>query len=159
MIASIHLIFGALIAKRVNNKSLAWFLAFASHFVLDAIPHSEYSGHSRWWLFLIFDFLIGLIAVFWLTKNETKKNRLKIFIGAILATVPDIFSFSYKLFLPIIVGIPLIGSTLVIFLTKFFAFHYWTHAVPPPTFLFGLLSQLIVVVISFILYPKNKPIK
>lgn len=155
MIATVHLISGAVIAKKIKNPYLAWISAFFSHFFLDAIFHAEYSGHHYWFILLIFDLLIGIIAVWWLVRKEKKKDKIRIWIGAILANVPDMLSFGYRLFLPLISSIPILGSIFSFLLTKFFDFHFWTHASAPPSFILGLLTQILVITISFIWYQKN----
>jgi hypothetical protein len=68
MLLSIHAATGALIGQQTNNPVLAFILAFASHFALDAIPHGDqdwiedYKGDDKFRAKRII-FLVALDAV------------------------------------------------------------------------------------------------
>lgn len=79
MTASNHFIAGALIAGIVKQPILALPLAFASHFVLDALPHFGYSGHKgvgdglkhRMTLLIVIFDVITWVALLYVLRNES----------------------------------------------------------------------------------------
>ncbi len=104
MILSAHLIAGAVIAVKSSQPILGLLLAFLSHYLLDFIPHQEYSIRNIWekqWEKSFFDFLkigldilLGIIIVLFLIKNLTLA-----FWGGFFGLIPDGLMVLY-LFLP-----------------------------------------------------------
>jgi hypothetical protein len=94
MILFCHILVGAAIAVKLDMPCLSFLLAFLSHYVLDCLPHWEYSIYSisskQWrntgkeFLKGIIDFLLGMLLVFALVKNQPI-----IFIAALFAVLPD----------------------------------------------------------------------
>ncbi len=159
MIATIHLITGAMIGKKIPSPIAAWILSFFSHFLLDAIPHSEYSSGRYWIILLIADISIGLLAVFWLMRNEPKKNKIIILISSLLSTLPDFLNFAYLLFLPQISSLPTIGDFLASLSERFYEFHLFPHADSPFNFLTGTINQILFLILAFYLFVKNPNLK
>ncbi len=97
MILFCHLLVGALIAAKIKIIPLALLLAFLSHYILDFIPHTEYSIKNikgRNWRKSILDFLkvtldisLGVLLILIFSKNQPI-----IFIGALFAVLDDGFS-------------------------------------------------------------------
>lgn len=93
MILTCHLLVGALIAAKIEIIPLALLLAFLSHYLLDFIPHIEYSvkniKEKNWgkslpdFLKIILDISSGILLIFIL------KNQPIVFIGAFLAISSD----------------------------------------------------------------------
>jgi hypothetical protein len=103
MILSAHILTAAAIASKVPNPILGIFLAFLSHYLLDAIPHKEYSVKNifeRNWKDSLSDFLKvsldGLLGVF-LVYLIADKN-IFIYLGALAGIVPDGIAFLSLLF-------------------------------------------------------------
>ena len=98
MILTPHLLLGAAIASKIEYAPLAIILAFLSHYLLDLIPHIEYSIDNiekRHWqksspdilrVFLDFSFGILLILIF---SNPPAGGQPIIFICAFFAILPD----------------------------------------------------------------------
>lgn len=97
MILLVHLLLGALIGQKITSPILAIFLAFLSHYLLDIIPHTEYSIENiknknlKKSFFdiikIFFDFFIGIIFIIVLSNNQPI-----IYICAFFAILPDAFS-------------------------------------------------------------------
>lgn len=95
MIATPHILTGALIASKVHNLPLALILAFASHYLLDSLPHWEYKlkdmNRGKWkegWkdlLVVFLDAMVGTIFVYLLSDNF-----FIAIIGSFLAGLPDL---------------------------------------------------------------------
>jgi len=89
-----HLIFGAAIASKISNPFLALPLAFLSHFLLDMLPHDEYSIENvkkKRWNKSFFDFLkvFGDISFGFLLLYLFSGKEAIIFAGAFAAMAPD----------------------------------------------------------------------
>ncbi len=96
MILTPHLLLGAAIASKIPNIYLAAFLSFTSHYLLDLIPHVEYSveniKNKRWHralpdftkVFIDFSFSVLLILLL-------SDGQLNILIIALFSIVPDGF--------------------------------------------------------------------
>jgi len=97
MILTCHFLVGALIAAKIKIIPLALLLDFLSHYLLDFIPHIEYSvkniKEKSWekslpdFLKVILDISSGILLIFIL------KNQPIIFLGAFFAVSSDGFSF------------------------------------------------------------------
>ena len=94
MILFCHLLVGAAIAAKIQIIPLALVLALLSHYVLDFIPHWEYSIDNilekRWkkakldFLKGALDLCLGILIIFAILKNQPI-----ILAGAFLAVLPD----------------------------------------------------------------------
>lgn len=93
MTATNHALTGSLIGLMVGSPWLAIPLAFASHFVLDAIPHfgvHETKLNSRLFaIYLVLDALLVLALLACLAALEPV-SWVAAFCGAIAATSPDV---------------------------------------------------------------------
>jgi hypothetical protein len=119
MILSVHAIFGSAVASLIPSHPVAGFvLGFASHLVLDAIPHQDYKLLSfetgpddklkpidlirqkftliRDFIFISFDALIGFCLAFLFFFDPA--YPFIFFIGAFGALVPDGLTILYLLF-------------------------------------------------------------
>jgi hypothetical protein len=146
MIITTHLLFGASIGNIIQNPFLAIFLAFLGHYLLDAIPHNEYSikniAQKNWrksfpdFLKVFLDFLVGIFLIYILSEKT-----FIIFVSAFFGALPDTFSF----------------LTLLIknkFLEKHKIFHQEKiHFLKYKkiSFFWRLLSQILIVVLSIFL--------
>lgn len=98
MIELVHMLAGAAIGSAVVNPVLAILLALLSHYLLDIIPHIEYTKITAkvGWKNIAkasVDFLIGAILVFILAKNQPI-----IYACVFFSTLPDII-FASKFFI------------------------------------------------------------
>ena len=102
MILTIHAVAGAAVANQFQNKLIAWVLAFLSHFLLDAIPHREYSLENvkfgfrsrKFWKLaakVLFDLLLGFILIIIFTKQRS--NLIHNLFGGFCALIPDGLTF------------------------------------------------------------------
>lgn len=102
MILIIHLLVGAAIASYIKPFPLALLLAFLSHFVLDFIPHWEYSikniQERKWsssfpdFVKLAVDFTLGITIILFFSRNGI------ILAAAFFAVLNDIFAFLNLIF-------------------------------------------------------------
>ncbi|MBI3290547.1 hypothetical protein HYZ78_04080 [Candidatus Microgenomates bacterium] len=102
-----HVLVGAAIAVKVGNPALALPLAFASHFVLDLLPHTNpsiyariqagqaISGITRKIIFT--DSLLALIIGSFIAATFLPDlgKSVVILLGAFLAVLPDIVEIPY----------------------------------------------------------------
>jgi hypothetical protein len=101
MTAPNHALTGALIGLTVSNPVLAMPLAFASHFVCDAIPHYDLGGPDKAKLFrsrrFVVEFLLlgalGCLALVVLLALAKPEHWFVAAICAFLAASPDLFWF------------------------------------------------------------------
>jgi len=99
---AVHLLFGAIITALIHPLGLGLFLAFASHYALDALPHWDYSIENikskKWnnafpdFAKIFFDVFPVLAIIFIVSKNPY------LLLGAVLAGLPDILMFSNWIF-------------------------------------------------------------
>lgn len=98
MILTIHALAGAAVANQFHNKLIACILAFLSHFLLDAIPHREYSLENvkfgfksqeflRLAIKILIDLVLGFILIIIFTKERS--NLFQNLIGGFCALIPD----------------------------------------------------------------------
>ena len=95
-----HALTGAIIGLSIEQPAIALPLAFASHYVLDAIPHFDLYGDrtNRWLKQKSFRVLLGvdallcaaLVAILVVSKPH---NWLVAIMCAFLGALPDAFSF------------------------------------------------------------------
>ncbi|XOB41455.1 MAG: hypothetical protein ACKKMS_01895 [Candidatus Nealsonbacteria bacterium] len=102
MIATPHLLIGAVIVSKIKFLPLAFLLAFLSHYFLDFIPHIDYTSkdiyeniyEKKWkkffpdFLKVILDISLALFLILIFSKNQPI-----IFIGAFLAILTDGLNF------------------------------------------------------------------
>ena len=114
MVLSTHVITGGAVATLApGNPALGFILGFASHFLLDSIPHWDYvlaskktSGNDpldtsmdmgkdfiRDLFVMGFDFLIGMIVVYSLLYSDSL--RFTLMAGIIGGVLPDFLQFMY----------------------------------------------------------------
>ncbi len=108
MILSVHFLFGAAVGGALNNPVLALPAVFASHYMLDSLPHREYeidnvtNIHTVGWHKTIKDFVkiavdivFGFILVIFAASDSAALPWLLIF--GFIACVPDAISFLHFL--------------------------------------------------------------
>ncbi len=147
MILFCHLLVGAAIATKIQIPFLALILAFLSHYLLDALPHYEYSIKNiqtkQWkktkleFLKIALDFCAGIALIFAISEKQ-----LIIFAGAILAVLPDASTFFY-----------LITSNKILKLHDVFhkAVHFNKNSefTKTKSFLFlGILTQISITILA-----------
>jgi hypothetical protein len=103
MILSAHILTAAVVVSKVQNPVLGIFLAFLSHYLLDSIPHREYSAKNifekNWkkslpdFLKVFLDGLIGFSIIFLITDNN-----FIIYLGGFMGILPDGIAFLALLF-------------------------------------------------------------
>lgn len=103
MILTPHLILGAAIAVKFQNPFFGFFFAFLSHYLIDLLPHQEYSIlniRNRKWqdagldvLKVTLDISFGLLLLLLLAKNY-----LIALTGAFFAVLPDGLSLLFFMF-------------------------------------------------------------
>lgn len=141
------MLFGALIGSLVKNVPLAIVLAYLSHYFLDLIPHIEYPTQNvekkNWritwsdFIKIFLDFCLGGLLVFMFA------NQKMAYIGAIVATTPDVFTVLSRFFPNKILGAH----------DNFHLFkvHFLEHKKIPPgraDKFWRILTQLAIVAIS-----------
>jgi hypothetical protein len=161
MTLSTHAVAGAFVGALVSqNLAVAAVVGFASHFLLDAIPHWDYklaSSHQdranpmnndidafdRHFIIDLakigLDVVLGLGIVFLLFQNSSFSVIVGAFIGAVFGMLPDPLQFVYMKF----------RREPFVSLQKFHMFmHAKTHLDTRPVL--GIGSQLILI--TFIIY-------
>ncbi len=103
MILAIHFLIGAAIVLKIKFLPLALILAFLSHYLLDTLPHWEYSieniKQKKWknsfkdFLKIALDLSLGVFLVFLFSE----KFFLAL-IGGLIAVLPDAFVFLNLIF-------------------------------------------------------------
>ena len=98
MFATIHWIFGAAIGEIFSKLWLIAIIAFASHWILDWIPH--YCPHApknkKEFLIKAIEPTLGLIIMTILILTSPDK-KIQMLTGSIFAFLPDVFSYiGYK---------------------------------------------------------------
>lgn len=100
MLATIHLLFGAIIGKSFSSLWVIIILAFASHYILDIIPHHSF-GEPKGWkekglrgcdkkdlirkgVFPFFGVILMTILIL-----TSKENQLNLILGASAGLLPD----------------------------------------------------------------------
>ncbi|MFC1629620.1 hypothetical protein ACFL11_00100 [Patescibacteria group bacterium] len=105
MILTAHILTGAAIVTKTQNPFLGLLFAFLSHYLLDFLPHNDYSEklknikERRWkksffdFSLVILDFSFGVLLVFLFSKNLFLS-----LVGGFFAVLPDTFSLLHFLF-------------------------------------------------------------
>lgn len=145
MILTPHILVGAAIASKTSNPVLGLTLAFLSHYLVDAIPHTDYaiahvtrrkinfSAFKEFFLALS-DIVGGLILVY-LLVSRNGHDQLYLLMGGFAAALPDSIHASSYVFPPRIIKILNVGHTL------------HSKYKNPPIFL-GVLTQVGIIIIS-----------
>jgi hypothetical protein len=163
MVLATHAVTGALIgAVASENLAIAALAGFLSHFILDTIPHWDYSlgsnekdpqnplndtMHVRSVSFFIdlakigADFFLGLMLALLMVYAEPTPVVAAGMIGALAAVLPDPLQFIYMKFRPK-------------FMRPLQKFHLFMHATTRLNSrpIIGIGSQLIIIAITFGLY-------
>jgi hypothetical protein len=110
MLETPHAVFGALIATKIGNPWVALPLAFASHFVLEPLPHwnphtnTEIRVHGQLsnfsLTFIAADVLTSLGLGLWLASRTLPDVRrfLLVIAACFLAVLPDLLEAPYFIF-------------------------------------------------------------
>jgi hypothetical protein len=147
MVATPHMVLGAAIGKAVRRPWLAWPLAFASHFLLDYIPHLDSHG-----LFgreqggptlpeaavALADVAVGVVLVGWLVRRQPL-GRVMVG-GAFFAILIDLLD-----------NMPLWGDAFTTWpgTAWLSAWHHMSESnVTPDQWLLGVGTQVTTVVIA-----------
>ena len=89
-----HVVFGSLIAVTIEQPALAIPISFASHFVLDAIPHygsdpKALRGSRPYIIRIVVDAILSvLVILFFLSLNPN--NKALLIACAFFAVLPDL---------------------------------------------------------------------
>jgi len=147
MILSVHLIAGAALGAKVHNLWLLFLASLVLHFIVDALPHWEYSTDEiekpSKKNFLIFaakvstDLLFGLFIVFFFFRQSP--YFFHSLFGAFVSLLPDGF-----LFLAMI--LPKRFKRLTGLLKKINAFHYLVHFKKNKKFpIWGITTEIALI--------------
>jgi len=168
MILSVHFIAGAAITKIIPNKLIAYPLAFLSHFLLDALPHADYSlrGISGGWKKksfyltignLILDVVAGIIFIIIFAAAFDNFDIKTALIGGFFGVLPDFLNlasylFHNKNFLFLIKGGQLteIEEFKIKTQNRYYRFHHFIHNKSEPRGVNGILIQAFVFLIGLI---------
>ncbi|OGZ32888.1 MAG: hypothetical protein A2V69_00745 [Candidatus Portnoybacteria bacterium RBG_13_40_8] len=157
-----HILAGAVIGAKTHNLGLIIILGLITHLILDKLPHWDYINHgirnfSKTKDFkalfcdlfkILIDGLIGFLIVLltlWFSSNVFMlKDLIFILLGIFFAILPDIFLFSF-----VIIG----GN----FSEKYINLHhqffhtYKNKEKEGKITFFGLITQILVIIISIII--------
>jgi hypothetical protein len=93
MTATAHTLVAGAIAAKIGNPVLAPTLAFASHFILDSIPHWDFGANWRMrskldtGVFAIIDTIVGFGLAYLIYGSKT--NFLLLTVCLVLSVLPD----------------------------------------------------------------------
>ena len=156
MMATPHMMAGAIIGRGLRRPWLAWPAAFGSHFFLDFAPHldshalfgAEHGGPT----FLeaaigIPDFVLGALLIGWLVWREP--DRRVVLGGALFAILIDLIE-----------DVPPFGPwfkswPLTAWLSQFH--HSFQHNVTPAQWYLGVGTQVVVVAVALWLFLPRRP--
>lgn len=159
MILLPHIIMGATIGAKTQNLGLIIILGLLSHFILDKIPHWDYSikdienfrktkNFKKLIINLIkttLDGSIGLLIVFLVLWQKNLVNfdyLIFVFFGIFISTLPDILAILSKI----------TDNNFLNAFTKFHDFiHFKNQKEGKITFL-GFFSQIVIIIISLFLF-------
>ena len=101
MVLTPHMLVGAAIGSKVGNVWVVFVLAIIAHFLIDKLPHWDYSDDVEEEIknaFLLFiskvflDLLSGSI-ILWYVFGVGQPLAFNIFVGAVAGILPDMISF------------------------------------------------------------------
>lgn len=147
MMATPHMMAGAAIGRALHRPWLAWPVAFASHFLLDATPHVD--SHTFYGVETggptvpeaaigIADFVAGAVLIGWLVRRHS--DRRVVLGGALFGILIDL-----------IADTPLLGPWLDSWPGTAWvgAFHHGIQPrLGPADWLLGFGTQLIVIAVA-----------
>lgn len=136
-----HTFVGAAVGSRVKNAFLAFIIGFASHFIMDALPHWAFYMNT-WQVSLsgLF-FSLGVIAlIFIVPRNGFYKKTIPA--GIFGAIAPDLFEIFLEYFAPSLQG------------NYFSQFHHLIQW--EVSFVWGVPLQIIFIAVSFWIIYKTK---
>lgn len=128
MVGVIHGAVGALITQHVDSNALAFAIGFASHFIVDIIPHGDRDAMLKWrhhgkidthWWVMGTDFVATTLFVAVAFSLNTFANPYAAGYGFVGAILPDFIIGASELW-------KLLGGKTRI-LRRFYAFHFWFH--------------------------------
>lgn len=146
MILIPHLLLGAAVASKIQYLPAALLMAFLSHYLLDLIPHIEYSIDNivkKQWqkslpdiLRVLLDFSFGILLILIFSDNQPIT-----YIGAFVALIPDSLTIISSLFPNKVLSLHDYLHTQKVHFLKYKKIStFWR-----------ILSQLLVIIISIIL--------
>jgi hypothetical protein len=100
MVITSHVLVSMAIATYVPNTPIAMALAFASHFVLDLIPHAQaptefgYRPTAKTWLVVFIDLVVAQSAIMILFRGGLRPGLFLIILAAILPDIIDILRYN-----------------------------------------------------------------
>ena len=178
MILTMHSVVGAAIANQISNPWIAWLSAFISHFVLDSIPHREYSLENakygwkskKFWILavkILIDLLAGFafIIIFTQDRSNLPKNIIAGFAGLIPDGLTVLYYITKKKDInqffsnTTVQRAPLFGGSFWRTINKglekfYFGFHKKFHVVKMPRLLWGIANQLIIFLTALLSFYK-----
>ncbi|MBI4919717.1 hypothetical protein HY838_00205 [Candidatus Azambacteria bacterium] len=163
MILTSHIIASGLLGSTTKNYFIAGAIGLVSHYILDAIPHSEYSlneaafqsgiktgyfKNKKFWREIAkvaLDGLIGFAFLFIIIatafKNYSPENSGSAAIGAFFGVLPDILQFLYWI----------TGWRFLKWNSDFQNFtHYFTYKCQNRAFRPGIITQIATIAIIFL---------
>ncbi|RJQ24416.1 hypothetical protein C4577_07950 [Candidatus Parcubacteria bacterium] len=149
MVATAHLVAGAFLGRKLKKSKYIVPVSFASHFVLDSIPHWQPVVNLQDWNSTTFvgvfgDVFLALFLLFLILKKNSK-FFYPILLGFFFAVLPD-FGLGFSLYLPFILEIPPISY--------FWDFHIYVHR--HTSSLLGIIPQLFIIFFGLFFLLKKK---
>jgi len=141
-----HMLTGAVIAILLSpmNISLGLIMAFASHYILDALPHWDYENYAilskfqalkKIWKVLL-DFILAILFIYLIAKQ----NFCLAIAGGLLAILPDINT-GFNVFF---------SNRISIFFEKIHNKIHWSeHKKISP--IIGILIQVLIIILAIYL--------
>lgn len=175
MILTIHSVVAAATANQIAIPWIAWLAAFISHFILDAIPHREYSlenakygwKNKKFWILAIkvaIDLIAGFIFIIVFTHDRS--NLFKNIVAGFIGLIPDGLTILYYItkknslnqflsgqFIHGALSFPIHSFWNIInkSLEKFyFGFHNKLHLIKMPSLLWGIINQFIILLTALL---------
>jgi hypothetical protein len=95
-----HAVTGALVAAFINEPLIALPAAFASHFVIDMIPHWNYrvpGGLRSKHVVMLADLILSIVLISVFALNSTSVPGWQVLAGGFLGIAPDLMWLPYFL--------------------------------------------------------------
>jgi hypothetical protein len=162
MVLTPHMLVGAAVGLKVKNLGAIWAIATLLHFLLDRLPHFEYSRNENFRaiagrnFFRIFrrallDLLVGIIALAWVLRDSL--FSISVWAGVLSSLWPDGLIFLY-------------AATRLVFqwesriLKGFYSFHEKLHIRREKNgWIQGLILEGLVVLLSLVFIVSNPPLE